>query len=109
LDNITNNLTKVVQSPVTSQFEASSEPRQEAQASVAKDTADEAKLPVITELVEGRVFARLQRDGDSLHITLITQSVKDQQLLNRFRRKYARIAQDQGSRNASIRVERRRR
>lgn len=72
-------------------------------------TNKEDRLPVITELVEGRVLARLDREGSNLCITLITHSFKDQQLLNHFRRKYARIVERDGARNASIKVERRKR
>jgi hypothetical protein len=95
---------KGIQSPVVSDVEPAGI---DAEARPKGYTPEEEKSPVNTELVEGRVLARLERDENGLQITLITHSAKDQQLLNRFRRKYARIAEDRGSRCASIRVERR--
>lgn len=101
------NLTQVAHLPISFHVDAESNHRQDSRAKVTKETAEEANLPVITELVEGRVHARVQKEGDSLQITLITQSLRDQQVLSHFRRKYSRIAQEQGSRGALIRVERR--
>jgi hypothetical protein len=104
------NVMKATSSFVVSEAGVPGPSRGDDQSGSAGDMDQEKKLPVIAELVEGRVLARLERgEGDSLQIILITHSLKDQQLLNNFKRKYERIAEERGKRNASIRVERKKR
>jgi len=101
------NLFRPTQSFIPSDIGATSMQSNKEECRGAEGAQEEGKLPVITELVEGRVIARLQREGDSLQIILITHSLKDQQLLSHFRKKYQRIVEKHGNGNASIRVERR--
>ena len=63
---------------------------------------EEMKPPIIAELVEGRILIKLLKEGDNLHLTLITNSLKDQRLLRRFSKKYARMSQNNVASNSSI-------